>query len=596
MTKKDILQQRALRYLIIGSILVPCFARLNLSGTGHEGELYRYIVPLIVGGLAGFFIGRARDAVRQKQQSLLQNNIELSKEVDARIQAIFELSASEERLSITLQSIGDGVITTDKLGKVVLINKVAEELTGWSNEEGLGRKLEEVFHVIDGKSGEVCENLVEMVIEANQTVTLIENSVLLSRYGKRCDITDSGAPIRDWNGNITGVVLVFRDVTRELQVEEELLKARKLESVGVLAGGIAHDFNNILGSILGNLDLAKDMIASDSKPYALLAEAKEASMRAKNLTLQLLTFSQGGEPIRKVGSLKQVIEDSVNFVLRGSPVQSKCLVQEDLWLVEMDRGQISQVLENLVINSRQAMPDGGRLEVLCENSSDIGPNGYLNLPEGDYVKITVSDNGVGIPEDMIDKIFDPYFSTKSTGSGLGLAVTHSIIRKHDGSITVQSVPGEGSTFTIYLPAIKDAITTQITEPEPELETGKGVVMIMDDDEGICKVAEDMLMYLGYRVIITRDGSEAIETYRLAHENDQVIDLVILDLTIPGGVGGKEAITQIRDIDAEAKILVASGYSNDPIMAQYERYGFSGAITKPFSLNELSGVIQSTLSR
>jgi nitrogen-specific signal transduction histidine kinase/CheY-like chemotaxis protein len=391
------------------------------------------------------------------------------------------------------------------------------------------------------------------------------------------------------------VVLVFRDVTQQKKREEELLKIKKLESVGVLAGGIAHDFNNILTSILGNINLAGFHIEKDHKSHRLLQEAEKASLRAKDLTQQLLTFSKGGDPVRETASITQVITDSADFVLRGSNVKCRYAIPEDLWLVDIDTGQMSQVIQNLVINARHAMPEGGEINISGENIADITKETGLSLPGEKYIKITVADTGGGIPEKYLGKIFDPYFSTKQEGSGLGLAVTHSIINRHDGHISVRSKSGEGATFTIYLPASAEQKSRDVKEEAQAPEkTVRGTILVMDDEEMIQDMTKQVLSCFGHEVLQAKDGREAIAIFREHYHSDHPVDVIIMDLTIPGGMGGKEAIEEILKIDPDAKAIVSSGYSNDPVMANYRQHGFKATISKPFKMDQLTEIINSVL--
>ena len=390
------------------------------------------------------------------------------------------------------------------------------------------------------------------------------------------------------------VIAVVRDISDRKQVAEELIKIRKLESIGVLAGGIAHDFNNILVSILGNISLAALYITPENeKAKNLLHEAEKASLRAKDLTQQLLTFSKGGEPVKQIASITAVIMDSAGFVLRGSSSKCEYSFSEDLWPVEIDTGQMSQVIQNIIINAGHAMPEGGIIDIRCENFVKDEKQS-LPLTAGDYVKISISDKGIGIPANMFDKIFDPYFTTKQDGSGLGLAITHSIIVQHGGHIAVESEQGAGSTFTIYLSASKQQGQTEPEDTLPlQIKDGKKV-LVMEDEESVREIAKEILAHLGCDVVLAKDGEEAVETYRQLMATGKAVDFVILDLTIPGGMGGKEAIQRLLEIDPQVKAIVASGYSNDPVMANYSDYGFKGVISKPFLISELSEVIHKVL--
>ena len=384
------------------------------------------------------------------------------------------------------------------------------------------------------------------------------------------------------------------------EVEEtqgELRRAQNLESLGVLAGGIAHDFNNILAAIVGNIGLARMELPESGKAQSLLAEAEAAAMRARKLTRQLLTFAKGGEPVRETAALTGIVEEAARFVLHGSPLRVEFDMADDVWPASVDSGQIGQVVQNLVINAMQAMPEGGAITVSCRNrkiEDDTTPPG-----PGRYVCLTVADTGPGIPEELIDSIFDPYVSTKEKGSGLGLAITHSIIRRHGGHIAVDSTPGAGTVFTILLPAAAGEDQQAAAEPEPEPPAApaagaKGCrILLMDDEEMILNVGQRLIERLGHQVVGVRDGEEAVAAYTAAM-NETPFDLVIMDLTIPGGMGGQEAAARIRERDPRARLIVSSGYSNDPVMADCAAYGFCGAIDKPYQLQALQEAIDAAL--
>ena len=515
------------------------------------------------------------------------------RDINDRKQAEQALVAEKEQLAVTLGSIGDGVITTDVAGKIVLLNRVAENLTGWSNEEAVGRSSDEVFHILHEQTREVSENPITKVMRSGQIIELANHTVLISRNGVERSIADSGAPILDAQKNIIGVVLVFRDVTEKQKLEQEALKARKLESLGILAGGIAHDFNNILAAILGNINLARDSINPHESTYTLLAEAEKASLRAKDLTQQLLTFSKGGEPVKKTTSITEIITDSSSFVLRGSNVRCDTWFAPDLLPVDIDAGQISQVIQNIIINAAHAMPQGGVIDIKCENLLDTQQH-FPFLGGGNFVVVTISDHGTGIPRNIIDKIFDPYFSTKQTGSGLGLAICHSIITRHGGYLTVTSELEKGTTFSIYLAAS----TAQLSD-SPDDEIGSIAqrpckIMIMDDDEMVRNMAKAMLTRLGCEVELAADGKEAIAIYKKELATNTQAEVIVMDLTIPGGMGGEDAVKKILTINPDAKILVSSGYSNDPIMANYKDYGFCGSLVKPYKKKELAKVLNQVL--
>jgi PAS domain S-box-containing protein len=385
------------------------------------------------------------------------------------------------------------------------------------------------------------------------------------------------------------VLAIIRDITSEMQAEKERIKISRLETLGIVAGGIAHDFNNILAGLFGNLEMLKMTLSKKEPSYKFLERAYDSMERAKSLTKQLLTFSKGGEPVLDALDLKSLIKDFVKFNLTGSNVKPVFNIAEDLWNIKADKGQISQVIGNLVINAKQAMPDGGNIYVKAENAE---------TEFGEYVRIHIKDEGVGIEQENLDKIFDPFFTTKQEGSGLGLSTVHSIIRKHNGTITVESVVGKGTVFIIMLPAEKNlsGIKNIVDKHESELIFANLKILIMDDESMIREVAKDMLKSLGCFVDEALDGDEAVKKYKKAYDEKTPYDIVIMDLTIPGKKGGKEAVKEILEINENAVVIVASGYSTDPIIANYEEYGFSGRLMKPFKFMELKEEIRKIILR
>ena len=508
-----------------------------------------------------------------------------------------DLADEKEFLDVTLRSIGEGVISADIEGKIALMNSSAERLTGWTQEAASGRPLDDIFHVVNERTRAFCGSPIKEVIRKNQVIIFPEDRVLISRDGSERLIAASGAPIRDRQTNLVGVVVVFRDITEQQKLEQELFKARKLESIGLLAGGIAHDFNNILTGIVTNLFMAKMNASANDEIKQLIIDAEKAAFRASRLTKQLLTFSKGGSPVKEAASIKEIIEESVGFCLSGSNVDYKLDVPDDLWGVEVDRGQIDQVLNNLVINADQAMPNGGTVTVKAENMAitDEVPSGTaaaLPLSPGKYVKVSISDEGLGIPLQDLERIFDPYFTTKQEGSGLGLTTSFSIVKKHGGHITVKSSLGKGSRFTFFLPAAgqnaEDADENeQLSEPPLPPDSR---ILVMDDDEIVRTVVQRLLGTSGYDVLCSVNGEEAIREYQKAMTEGKRFEVVVMDLTVPGGMGGKDAVRKILEIDKEAKVIVFSGYSNDPVMANYRDYGFVGVIEKPFSIDDFLRVL------
>ncbi len=393
-------------------------------------------------------------------------------------------------------------------------------------------------------------------------------------------------------------VRLQREIEEKEKMEEALLRIQKLEALGLLAGGLAHDFNNILGIIIGNLSLARLHVKKDEKLVKYLADTEKSCFRARDLTNQLLTFSKGGAPVRKLISMPEFIEESVIFVLRGSNTGYELSIAPDLFYAEIDKGQINQAINNIIINAVQAMPNGGIIKVKAENFI-INPEDSTLIPlkQGNYIKIIIKDHGQGIDKENLKNIFDPYFTTKQKGNGLGLAMVHSIIKRHGGYIGVKSVKSKGTSFQIYLPASMKKIEENTAEADfsaEEVSERPGKILIMDDDEMIREVVGEMLMHMGYAVDFSNDGVDTCKKYTYSIEKKEKFDLIIMDLTIPGGMGGKEAVKKILEIDPTAKVVVSSGYSNDPVMGDYKSYGFSGVVVKPFQINELKAVITGLL--
>lgn len=408
-------------------------------------------------------------------------------------------------------------------------------------------------------------------------------------------VSETSLQLNNDQGHPLGVLGLFQDITERKHMEEELLKSRKLESIGLLAGGIAHDFNNMLTAILGNISLARVLCEGDEKLYMHLTKAENASIRAQTLTQQLLTFSKGGAPVKEVMSIPDLVRETASFTLRGSNLICVYDIDEDVWTLNIDKGQICQVIQNLLINADQAMPDGGTLEVgVCNAFIDKGQ--YQELPSGNYVKISVRDYGTGITEENLTKIFDPYFSTKPKGNGLGLATAYSIIKNHNGLILVDSTINKCTVFTILLPANKTLLPPIQELPKVNSNHSSTTVLLMDDEEMVRDIAGTMLEHLGYKVSYAKDGKEAIDQYQIAYKSDNKIECVIMDLTIPGAMGGKEAIQRLKDIDPNVKSLVSSGYSNDPVMANYADYGFSGVLNKPYQMDKLDEALNKIINK
>jgi PAS domain S-box-containing protein len=386
-----------------------------------------------------------------------------------------------------------------------------------------------------------------------------------------------------------------RDISERKRVERELVKAHKLESVGLLAGGIAHDFNNVLTGIMGNASLVKMLLSPQDKAYKYVTNLEVASERAIELTQQFLAFSKGGAPIRKRMCAVEVIRASMRSALSGLKSTCEMTIPDNLWFVDADEGQISQVINNLIVNADQAMPHGGIIRGVCENIELDEANSFF-LPKGKYIRISIKDQGMGIPEEDLGKIFDPYFTTKDKGRGLGLASAYAIIKNHAGHISVESQTRGGSTFLIYLPASASPAIVSGEETAEVTAAGKEKILVMDDEEVVSAVVGEMLEHLGYDASFAKDGEQALAMYSEALTSGRPFDAIIMDLTIPGGMGGKVAIGKLMEMDPDARAIVSSGYSDDPVMADFRRYGFAGMIVKPFNLEKLGEQVSRVLRR
>ncbi len=519
----------------------------------------------------------------------------------------------------------DGIQIVDLNGTIVYSNKAVRDIYGFSPDELFGKNVNEmnadrefagqfIFPAIrdNGRwNGEL------MVVHKDGRIFPIwlsaalvkdDNAVPIAMVGIIRDITERKRAEEIMKRHREQLVKLVEERTTELtrtneklrkeiadreMMEEELLKAQKLESVSILAGGIAHDFNNLLASILGNIGLAMLDIDPEHQAFKQLVGAEKASLRAQDLTRQLLTFSKGGAPVKKLADIGELVKESASFALRGSRVNYEFSIAEGLKLVEVDEGQISQVIHNLVINADHAMPEGGTIAIRCCNITDRA-HGVLPVREEGYVCISVEDRGVGVPKEHLAKIFDPYFTTKQKGSGLGLATTYSIVKKHGGHITVESALGEGTTFHVFLPASRQTKLLAKVE-EGAVRRGTGTILVMDDEAEVRETTGNVLKRLGYSVVYASDGGEAVERYRQARDEGRLFDLVIMDLTVPGGLGGKEALRKLRDLDPGVKAIVSSGYSNDPVMADFRKHGFDGVVTKPYRIKELSDEVHRVIT-
>ncbi len=511
------------------------------------------------------------------------------------------LQDSEARLNLVFDAVPALISFLDSDLRFVYANQEYERWFGVPGRRLIGRTLAELL-------GEAAYHEVEPKLQAalsGQPVSF-EREQEFPLGGRRAvRVLYTPHVVAD---EVRGVFVLVEDLTEHKRAEAEVLRTAKLESIGVLAGGIAHDFNNLLTAMLGNLSLAGSRLRSSDAAGAaeVLGEAETATRRARGLTQQLLTFSKGGLPVKRVLSLGDLLHETTRFTLRGTSTRGEVCVEPDLAPVEADEDQLSQVIQNLLINAQQAMAGGGEIVVSAENAA-LAAGNPMTLPPGAYVKITVTDDGVGIPPENLPKIFDPYFTTKDQGSGLGLAAAYSIVRNHGGAISAASdgVPGRGTTFTIYLPA-QTPLPTEGGRPHKVApapasvgatlcgrppSVGPARVLIMDDEEMVRLVGARMLQMEGHQVETAANGEAAVEMFRLAHGNGRPFDVVIVDLTVQGGMGGLDTLEALRLIDPAVRVIVSSGYSTDPVMADFERYGFVGVVPKPYRIEQICGAVR-----
>ena len=502
------------------------------------------------------------------------------------------LAAERERLSVTLRAMTEGVITVDMAGTVQFINEAAEKLTGWTAGTAVGRRIEEVCALRNEKTRAVVTLPATAELAAARGADLPAQSILISRGAGLVLVEGRVAAMHGAQGAQVGAVLVLRDITERARLEAEVLRSSKLESLGILAGGIAHDFNNLLTIVMGNLSLAMLDAQVAAAAGRWLREAERGVLRARDLTQQLLTFAKGGDPVRTAVVLPDIVREAAEFALHGSKVRCLFDIAPDLWPADVDKGQIGQVIQNIVINAVQAMPEGGALHVALRNAT-VATGDLPALAAGRYLKLSLADTGTGIRGEHLARIFDPYFTTKQQGSGLGLATVYSIVKKHQGHIEVESELGRGTTFHIWLPAAQ-RLPEVATPVRPRLSHQTGRILFMDDEEPICLLATALLERMGYEANVVGDGSEVVREYGAARTAGRPYDAVILDLTVPGGMGGLEAMEALRKMDPEVRAIVSSGYSSDPVLANYRNHGFLGRVSKPYKIADLANTIQTVL--
>jgi PAS domain S-box-containing protein len=527
------------------------------------------------------------------EETVVRRTAELTQALDERRRTQQTLEEREARIRLLLDSTAEAIYGIDRDGLCTFCNRACARLLGYAApEELVGRNMHRLIHhsTADGAAVHEQDCRIYKTLRSHEGYHS-DDETFWTTDGKPLPVEVWSFPmLRD--RELVGSVVTFLDVSERRRLEGELLKMRKLESLGVLAGGIAHDFNNLLMGILGNVSLAKEEDAGPSERRTLLAEAEQAALRARNLTQQLLTFSKGGAPVKKAVEIRSIVEESARFALSGAAARADFTFPSDPWPVEADAGQLGQVVHNLILNAVQAMPTGGTIAVSCENVG-LAARDVVPLPAGRYVRLTVKDEGHGIPPDHLHRVFDPYFTTKAGGHGLGLASVYSVVQRHGGHVTVASALGKGTSFAVYLPA-SDLAAVAIGSPHEARATGSGRVLVMDDEPAVRKVATVMLARLGYDVDAASDGAEALDKVRVARAAGRPFDVLLVDLTVPGGMGGAETAERLPLVDPDVVAVATSGYSNDPVMGRCRDFGFVAVIAKPYTPADLGLVISEAL--
>jgi PAS domain S-box-containing protein len=549
----------------------------------HSMEISTFlliIIPVIV-LITGFWVWTLQRMIRVRTRSL---HFELTE----RKKTERELKKERDFTAAIISASPTFIVVLDSHLKIIMINEFMLRALDYSREEVKGKDFIPLF-VDTNQREDARRKLFNMNMESDRTIR--QESIILDKSGERHLTLWHYRPIFE-NNKYSYLIGVGMDITERRRMEEELLKNSKIESISVLAGGIAHDFNNLLTAILGNLSLARRRLDSDDIT-GILEDAEKVALRAMGLTGQLLTFSKGGVPIKSIINARELLRDSISFILSGSKIRYELSAPDDLWNMEVDESQISQVFYNLTINALQAMPEGGTISVHAENVT-IGHEDALPLETGPYLRITMEDEGSGIAEEIQDKIFDPYFTTKEEGTGLGLSTSFSILKKHGGHITYRNREDGGSRFILYIPATNRPVSREASK-QKEVSLRESRVLVMDDEEMVLRVISRMLEQLGMDVVTCKNGSEAIDLYRQEQESGNPFDTVIMDLTVPGEMGGQEAVTHIRSLDEGARVIVSSGYTNDHVLANYREYGFDDVLIKPYRMDNLEEVLTRVLA-
>ena len=600
---------------IIGAVILCFFSTFQKIFVGAPLVIKGYFIPLLLGGISGLLIAlwnfklrqtafklqESRDyleqRVNERTAELSKTNETLNREIVKHKKAQEALRESEEKFRTLADFTHDWEYWVAPDGRPIYISPSCKRISGYAVEDFKSNPglMMEIIHPDDREK--IAQH--EHKVDGKGIISPIDFRIITKGGDKRW-IGHTCQEVCDSDGRSLGRRGSNRDISKQKLMQEELQKAKKLESLGVLAGGIAHDFNNLMSAVMGNISLARIEMKPGSKGFKNLVQAEKASIQTKELTARLITFSKGGEPIKETVSIGNLVKDSVASLLKGSGINAEFSIPDDISLTKVDKDQMKQAIHNIVTNAQEAMGEQGTINVSCENVN-IGEKDTLTLKDGKYVKISIENQGPGIPDKDLAKIFDPYFSTKEMGTqkgmGLGLSASDSIVKKHDGIITVESELGTGTTFSIYLPAsVKEIVAAApVKKPVPEISvTRGGKILVMDDEEVIRDVSNALLTHLGYNVEVAVEGVEAIEMYEKAMKSEKPFEAVILDLTNKVGMGGAEAMAKLLEIDSDVKAIVTTGYSNDPIINKFREHGFRGTLPKPFNLDHLKTALQDAI--
>jgi PAS domain S-box-containing protein len=586
------------QYIVDDRFVYTTGQTLNIPAekvTRHDGvvQLFNTVKsPLYdLEGRTRLTVGVSRNITREKmvEEELARHRERLEHLVDERTQ---ELRTLSERFQVIIHSLVEGIIAVDAKACVTLMNPAAETFTGWTYAAAVGRPLHEVLRLEDEKTRQPLPN--SAILPPTDGVTRPDHRLfawLHSREGTARIVSVNASRMVSEAGAVGGSVVIIRDISVERKIEGQNLRNQKLESLGLLAGGIAHDFNNLLMAVLGNISLARHELPPGSPLAAALENAEGACHRARGLSTQLLTFARGGAPVKKILQPEAPVREAAELALHGSLVILEARAARPLDSVEADEGQLAQAVNNLVLNAKQAMPGGGRV-ILSLDNVQLTEADHLPLPPGRYVRITIQDTGPGIPPAHLSRVFDPYFTTKGSGSGLGLASVHSIITRHGGHVTVSSPPGNGACFIIHLPASSEMAVEQPVERQPAQGGRTLELLALDDDASVRLVFRLMMEKLGHRIKVAASSAEALDEFARARSGPRPFDLVFVDLTMPGDLSGEEVIQKLRAIDPAVRIVIMSGYSTSALLANHRKSGLAGSLAKPFDIETVCKVLAS----